>query len=211
MGLRLVFFIMFPAMAGLIMLRIPIVSLLLEHGQFDRSSTQGVALALVCYAVGLWAFAGVRIVVQAFYALQDTRTPVFIALITFCSNILLSAFFVFKTPLAHGGLALATSLAAMLNISLLTIQLRKKIGRIDASRILRSLVKVIPASLAIGVIGWWISSYALWDHRGNTLRKLELLGGGMIASICFYIAAMWIMRSEELEFIWGMVKRKRQA
>jgi putative peptidoglycan lipid II flippase len=210
-GLRLVFFIMFPAMAGLIMLRIPIVNLLLEHGQFDHNSTQGVALALLCYAVGLWAFAGVRIVVQAFYALQDTRTPVFIALITFCSNILLSAFFVFKTPLAHGGLALATSLAAMLNISLLTIRLRKKIGRIDASRILRSLLKVIPASLAIGVIGWWISSNALWDHGGNTLHKIELLGGGMAISISFYVGAMWIMKSEELEFIWGMVTKKRQV
>jgi putative peptidoglycan lipid II flippase len=211
LGLRLVFFIMFPAMAGLITLRIPIVSLLLERGQFDRSSTMGVALALLCYAVGLWAFAGVRVVVQAFYALQDTRTPVFIALLAFCSNIVLSAFFVFKTPLAHGGLALATSLAAMLNISLLTIQLRKKIGRIDASRILRSLVRTIPASIAMGVIGWWISSSPLWEHRGNTLNKLGLLGGGMVVSVCFYMAAMWMMRSEELEFIWGMVKRKRKG
>ena len=210
-GLRLVFFIMFPAMAALITLRIPIVSLLLEHGQFDRHSTQGVALALACYAVGLWAFAGVRIVVQAFYALQDTRTPVFVALVAFSSNILLSALFVFKTSLAHGGLALATSIAAMLNISLLTIQLRKKIGRIDASRILRSRVKIIPASLAIGVIGWWISSNRLWDHGGNTEHKLELLGGSMLATICFYVIAMWITKSEELEFIWGMVKRKRQV
>jgi len=210
-GVRLVFFIMFPAMAALIMLRIPIVNLLLQHGQFDRTSTQGVALALACYAVGLWAFAGVRIVVQAFYALQDTRTPVFVALLAFSSNILLSAFFVFKTPLAHGGLALATSIAATLNISLLTIQLRKKIGRIDARRIVRSMVKIIPASLAIGVIGWWISSNPVWDHGGNTRYKLELLGGSVIASICFYIIAMWIMKSEELEFIMGVVKRKRQA
>ncbi len=211
LGLRLVFFIMFPAMAGLITLRVPIVSLLLEHGKFDRSSTMGVALALLCYAVGLWAFAGVRVVVQAFYALQDTRTPVVIALLAFCSNILLSAFFVFKTTLAHGGLALATSLAAMLNISLLTVQLRKKIGRIDASRILRSLMKIIPASVAMGVIGWWISSNPVWDHRGNTLHKLELLGGGVVVSACFYIVAMWIMKSEELEFIRGMMKKKRRS
>jgi putative peptidoglycan lipid II flippase len=211
LGLRLVFFIMFPAMAGLIMLRIPIVSLLLEHGQFDRNSTLGVALALACYAVGLWAFAGVRVVVQAFYALQDTRTPVVIALLAFCSNILLSAYFVFKTSLAHGGLALATSLSAMLNISLLTIQLRKKIGRIDASRILRSLMRIIPASVAMGAICWWVSSNPVWDHRGNTLRRLELLGGGVAASVLFYIVAMWLTKSEELKFLWGMVKRKRQV
>jgi putative peptidoglycan lipid II flippase len=209
-GLRLVFFIMFPAMAGLITLRVPIVNLLLQHGHFDRTSTLGVATALLYYAVGLWAFAGVRIVVQAFYALQDTRTPVIIALLAFCTNIALSAFFVFKTTLAHGGLALSVSLAAMLNISLLTIQLRKKIGRIDAGRILRSLVKIIPASLAIGLIGWWISVNPVWEHGGNSLYKTGMLGGGMAVSIFFYIAAMWLMKSEELEFIWGMVKRRRR-
>ena len=210
-GLRLVFFIMFPAMAGLIALRVPIVNLLLQHGHFDSNSTQGVALALVCYAVGLWAFAGVRIVVQAFYALQDTRTPVVIALLVFCSNILLSAFFVFETPLAHGGLALATSLSAMLNISLLTLQLRKKIGRIDASRILRSLVRIIPASIAIGLFGWWISSNPVWDAGGRTLFKAALLGGGLLLSVFFYIACMWMLKSEELEFIRGMVRRKRKG
>jgi putative peptidoglycan lipid II flippase len=210
LGLRLVFFIMFPAMAGLIALRVPIVSLLLERGQFTSASTQGVALALLCYAVGLWAFAGVRVVVQAFYALQDTRTPVKIALVALCSNILLSALFVFETPLAYGGLALASSLAAMLNISLLTVQLRKKIGRIDASRIRRSLFKIIPASLGTGVIGWFVSSNPLWEHRENNLHKLELLVGGMLVSACFYLVAMKVMNSEELEFIWGIVKRKRK-
>jgi putative peptidoglycan lipid II flippase len=169
LGLRLVFFIMFPAMAGLITLRIPIVSLLLEHGQFDRLSTQGTAAALLFYAVGLWAFAGVRIVAQAFYALQDTKTPVKIAVVALFANILLSAVFITWTPLAHGGLALATSLAATLNIGLMTVQLRKKIGRMDGMRVLRSLLKIVPASIAMGVIGWWISREPVWEISGNTL------------------------------------------
>ena len=209
-GLRLVFFIMFPAMAGLITLRVPIVNLLLEHGKFDRSSTQGVAAALLYYAVGLWAMAGVRIVSQAFYALQDTKTPVKIAVVALFTNILLSAAFIFWTPLNHGGLALATSLAAMLNISLLTIQLRKKIGRMDGRRILLSLLRTVPVSIAMGVIGWWVSRNPVWDLHGNTLYKSELLVGGMVASVLFYLAMMWILRSEELTFIWGMVRKKRR-
>ncbi len=209
-GLRLVFFIMFPAIAGIIAFRLPIVNVLLEHGQFNRTSTLGTASALMYYAVGLWAFSGVRIISQAFYSLQDTRTPVKIAIVALLTNISLSALFVFKTPLAHGGLALATSLAAMVNVSLLTLQLRKKIGRIDAKRILRSLMKIIPASMVMGLIGWWISSSPIWDHRGNNLHKVELLVVGVLASVCFYIAAMRIMRSEELEFIWAMIKRKRK-
>jgi putative peptidoglycan lipid II flippase len=210
LGLRLVFFIMFPAMAGLITLRMPIVNLLLEHGQFDRISTAGTAAALLYYAVGLWAFAGVRIVAQAFYALQDTKTPVKIAILALITNILFSTVFILWTPLAHGGLALATSLASMLNIGLLTIQLRKKIGRIDARRILTSLLKIVPASVAMGVIGWRVSRNPVWDLSGNTLYKIGLLGGGMVASVLFYIVTMWILRSEELKFIWGMVRGKRQ-
>src|SRR5512143_2467272 len=144
-GLRLVFFVMFPAMAGLIPLRIPIVNLLLEHGKFDRVSTEGVAAALLFYAVGLWAFAGVRIVAQAFYSLQDTKTPVKVAAISLVTNILFSM--ILMGPLALGGLALATSLSAMLNIGLLTLQLRKKIGRMDGGRILKSLLKIVPISV----------------------------------------------------------------
>ncbi len=210
-GLRLVFFIMFPAMAGLITLRVPIVNLLLQHGHFDRSSTLGVASALLYYAVGLWSFAGVRIVAQAFYSLQDTKTPVKIAIIALFTNILCSAALIFWTPLAHGGLALAASLASMLNISLLTIELRKKIGRIDASRILRSLLKIIPTSIVMGMIGWWISRNPVWELGGKALFKTGLLGGGVVVSVLFYISVMWALKSEELEFIWGMVKRKRQG
>ena len=208
LGLRLVFFIMFPAMAGLITLRVPIVNLLLEHGQFDRISTIGVAAALLYYALGLWAFAGVRIVAQAFYALQDTKTPVKIAVVALFTNILLSAAFISWTKLAHGGLALATSLASMLNISLLTMLLRRKIGRMDGKRIYLSLLRIIPASLAMGAIGWWVSKQPLWELTGHTMFKVELLGGGMAVSVLFYILAMWMLKSEELTFLWGIVRRK---
>ncbi len=210
-GLRLVFFIMFPAMAGLITLRVPIVNLLLEHGQFDRISTLGVSAALLYYAVGLWAMAGVRIVSQAFYSLQDIKTPVKIAVLALLTNIILSALFIFFTPLAHGGLALAVSLAAALNLGLLTIQLRKKIGRMDGRRILDSLRKIIPTSFVMGLIGWWVSLNPVWESGGQILYKLALLSGGIIVSVLFYLVAMWTLKSEELSFLWGMVRRRRKA
>ncbi len=209
LGLRLVFFIMFPAMAGLITLRVPIVNLLLERGQFDWVSTAGTATAVLYYAVGLWAFAGVRIVAQAFYSLQDSRTPVKIAVLALATNIVLSAAFVLWTPLGHGGLALANSLAAALNISLLVRRLRKKIGRMDGRRISKSLMKIVPASAVMGLIGWWISRDPAWGSVGNNLYKIGLLGGGVIASVAFYGVAMWLLRSEELAFLWGMMRRKK--
>ncbi|MFA5074080.1 MAG: murein biosynthesis integral membrane protein MurJ [Nitrospirota bacterium] len=210
LGLRLVFFIMFPAMVGLITLRIPIINLLLEHGQFDRLSTNGTAIALLYYAVGLWAFAGVRIVAQAFYALQDTRTPVKIAFLALITNILLSTVFILWTDLAHGGLALANSLSAMLNIGFLSIQLRKKIGRMDGKKILISLFKIIPASCVMGILGWWISTQPLWESSDQILLKIGLLVGGMIACVLFYGGVMWILKSEELAFIRNLIIKKTQ-
>jgi len=211
LGLRLVFFIMFPAMAGLITFRLPIVNLLLEHGEFNHLSTLGTSAALLYYAVGLWAFAGVRVLSQGFYSLQDTRTPVKIAILSLFTNIVLSIVLAFWTPLQHGGLALATSLAATLNIMLLTKRLRKKIGRMDGKRIARSLIRVIPVSMAMGAIGWWVSRDQAWDWPGNTVYKIELLGGGMVACAVFYLAAMWLLRSEELAFLWGSVRKKARA
>jgi putative peptidoglycan lipid II flippase len=207
LGLRLVFFIMFPAMAGLIMLRIPIVNLLLEHGEFNRVSTLGVASALLFYAVGLWAFAGVHILSKAFYSLQDTKTPVRVAMLALAVNILLSAVLI-QTPLQHGGLALANSLAASVNIWMLTKRLRKKIGRMDGRRIIGSLTRIIPVSVVMGAIGWWVSTDAVWNVPGGTVYKVLLLSGGMAASVLFYIAAMWLLRSEELRFLWSIVRKK---
>jgi len=209
LGIRLVFFIMFPAMAGLITLRVPIVNLLLEHGEFNRISTLGTAAALLYYSFGLWAFAGVRVLSQAFYSLQDTRTPVKIAVLALVTNMLLSIVLI-QTPLQHGGLALANSLAAVLNLTLLTRSIREKIGRMDGRRILASLLRIVPASVVMGAIGWWIARNPLWDGPGNTLLKVQWLAGGMAASVLFYVAAMAACRSEELRFLWGLAKGRRR-
>lgn len=208
LGIRLVFFAMFPALTGLIVLRYPIVNLMFERGRFDWVSTAGTADAVLFYAVGLWSFAGYRIVAQAFYSLQDTRTPVKVAVISLITNVLLSV--VLMRFLEHGGLALATSLASMLNVGLLTRKLRKKIGRLDGRRILRSLLKIVPVSAVMGVIGWWVSRDPAWGTPGNEnmLYKTELLLGGMTASVLFYVSAMWLLKSEELGFLIGIFRKR---
>ena len=75
-AMKLVFFITIPSMVGLIVLREPIVALLFKRGAFDAKTTHLTAYALLYYSMGLWAFSAVRIVVSTFYALQDTKTPV---------------------------------------------------------------------------------------------------------------------------------------
>src|SRR5438552_3078536 len=139
-GLRLIFFIIVPAMVGLILLRVPIVHLFFEHGRFSAADTQGTAAAVLAYAVGLWAFAGVRIVVSACYSLQDTRTPVLVAAVALAANIALSL--LLMGPLRHAGLGLATALSAIVNMAVLLVFLARRLGAFGWETILRSHARV---------------------------------------------------------------------
>jgi hypothetical protein len=62
----------------------------------------------------------------------------------------------------------------------------------------------------MGAIGWGVARNPMWESPGNTLIKVEWLGGAMAASVLFYVVAMWAMKSEELAFLWGMVKKKNR-
>ena len=203
-GLRLVFFITFPAMMGLIFLRVPIVHLLFEHGAFDRTATLGTAAAVLFYAAGLWAFAGLRIVVPVFYSLQDTKTPVKIGLVAVAANIILNI--LLMGPLQHGGLALGASLSAILNFSLLLIILRRRIGKVDGRRILRSHLKVIFASFSVIFPSVWLSHRTIWSEGGFWEVKTLLLTLTILISAALYFGVQWVLKSEELHFITGLVK-----
>jgi putative peptidoglycan lipid II flippase len=202
-GLRLVFFIMFPAMLGLILFRVPIVHLLFEHGKFDHLATLGTADAVLYYSLGLWAFAGVRIIVPVFYSLQDTKTPVKIGIIAVVMNLLLNLLLI--APMQHRGLALATSLSAMFNFSLLFIILRKRIGRIDGKRILLSHFKVILASLSIIPPAIWINTQD-WSSAGGWPMKSLFLTLAVSVSAIAYFLIQAMLKGEEASFLSDMIK-----
>ncbi len=124
-AMRLISFVTLPAMAGLIVLREPIIMLIFKRGAFGLESVRLTASALLYYSVGLWAFSAVRIVVSVFYAFQDTATPVKIAVTSIGFNLVAAV--VLMGPLGHGGLALATSMASMVNLVLLTVSLGKRL------------------------------------------------------------------------------------
>jgi putative peptidoglycan lipid II flippase len=205
-GLRLIFFLMVPAMVGLIFLRIPMVHLIYEHGLFDRLATEGTAQAILYYAVGLWAFAGVRIVVPVFYSMQDTKTPVKVAIVAMILNAILTV--TLAIPLQHAGIALATSLAAIFHFLTLVILLRKKIGQIDGKRILMSHIKVILGGLCMIPPAFFISSMPLWDASGHWSEKTALLTIAILMSAAIYFMVQAALKSEELIFIKDTVKKR---
>ena len=205
-GLRLVFFITAPSMAGLILLREPIIQLLFQHGVFDAAAVEGTARALIAYAVGLWAFAGVRVVVQAFYARQDTRTPVRIAIVVMLMNILLSL--ALMGPLQHAGLALAASLASMIHFVWLLWMLDRRYGGLRLRTLLNAHAKAIVATLAVIVICWPISHMAIWQLDGQWLSKGLWLAIGLTGSVAGFVALSAWLRCEELKIVWQSVRQK---
>lgn len=205
-AIRLLFFITLPAMTGLIVLRIPIISVLFQSRAFDYTATLGTAEALLFYAVGLWAFAGVRVTAQVFYSLQDTKTPVKAASIAVAVNIILSI--LLMMPLKHGGLALATSVAAMVNLTFLVWMLRKRLGRINIMEILASLKVIVPANFLMGIVAWSITRGDIWAMAGQMSAKISLLIGSIVLSAVTYVVVLYIFKCGELMFLWKMLKGK---
>ena len=205
-GLRMIGFIILPAMVGLIFLRRPIVHLLFEHGAFSPADAQATAAAVLAYAVGLWAFAGLRIVVAAFYSLQDTKTPAFTAVAAMLINVVLAL--LLMTPLEHAGLALATALSAMANVGALIGILTYRLGGIDWRGVCRSLGQAGFATVPVLLNCLWIDNLAVWHRAGEWITKSMMLTAGIGLSVTGYVGTQAVLHSQELEVLWKLVQRK---
>ncbi len=205
-GLRMIFFIILPAMLGLILLRQPIVHLFFEHGSFTKTDTVATATAVLCYAIGLWAFAGVRIIVSAYYSLQDTKTPAITAAVAVGANIVFSL--LLMGPLGAPGLALATALASMLNGSILVGILNRRLGRVDWGSVGRSIGRVLLACIPLVGACLWVANAKVWTHEGQWIAKSVMLGVGIGLSVAGYLGVHGLLRSEELDVLLGIVKKK---
>ena len=206
-AMRLVAFITIPAMVGLIILREPIIRLLFQRGAFDAVTTSLTAQALLYYGIGLWAFSAVRIVVSLYYALQDTQTPVKMAAISVGVNIILGATLMW--PMKHGGLALATSLASMVNLALLVHALKKKVGLLKWGKIIKSLAKSIICAAAMGfaVVAW-----ARWILQVQAATLQQLIMGvsiSILVGIGTYTGCAFVIKCPEIYELAQMLKDRR--
>ncbi len=205
-GLRLIFFISLPAAAGLIVIREPIVSLLFERWAFTHTDVIHTADALLYYAAGLCFVAAVRVTAPVFYARQDAKTPVIIAVIAIVANIVLSI--VLMGPLKHCGLALATTLASGINFVLLFIIVRVKMGNIGGLHILFSVIRSAFCSI---VMAYSVHHLALYIIPAYNTQSWIKTGGAVIACITtggiVYVLMALIVRSPELKSAASMFKR----
>ncbi len=188
-GLRQSFFLTLPAMAALIVLRVPIIRLLFERGEFGAVATEQAAGALFYAAMGLVSFAWVKVLVQGFYARHDTRTPVIVAACSMALNIALNLALV--RPMGYQGLALSTSLSFTVNFVMLYILLNRRGGRLRDAPFVRALLVMIVGAATLGATAHY-SAMALVHlldtttlaARLMTVAGASLTGGLAYAGVC---------------------------
>jgi putative peptidoglycan lipid II flippase len=206
-AIQMVSFITLPAMAGLIVLREPIVALLFERGAFDTRTTQLTASALLYYGTGLWGFSAVRVILNVFYALKDTRTPVRMAIWTVVANVVLGL--ALMRPMGHNGLALALSLASMLNVALLTLALRRRLGALGWRAISRSVLRSALSALVMGVCIWAMARWLMPAQVASNWGRLGVVSICIATGVVIYMGSALIGGVPELRFLMNRIGKKR--
>ncbi|MDW7651184.1 MAG: murein biosynthesis integral membrane protein MurJ [Bacillota bacterium] len=202
-SIGLIIVLVFPMMVGLIVLRVPVVSLLFERGAFDAAATDSTAYALAFYSLGLIPLGMMLLISRAFYAVRDTVTPMGVTIFTMLLNILLN--WLLMKPLGHGGIALGTALSVYAGAAALSYLLWKRIGAFGGRRLVQTLLKSGIASLGMGVL--LLYGRQLLTGGGFARQALEL--GGLIgfgAGIYFLLA--YLLRVEELSLALAIIRSK---
>jgi putative peptidoglycan lipid II flippase len=199
-ALRMVLFITIPAAAGLILLREPIVQVLFQHGKFSAQSTALTSRALLYYSLGLPGFAGIKLVTPLFYSLKDTATPVRVGVYALVLNIALNLVFLalFSSTLSNGGPALATSISAYMNFSVLLTIFRARFGRVGARAIAKSIGRIVICA-AVMVGGCVLAlRHVHFETLGPVVWQAGALFAMIVAAIGVYLGLAWAFRCEEL-------------
>jgi len=203
--LRTVFFLSIPASVGLIVLNRPLVAILFERGAFAASSTTAVAGAVALFALGLIGHSGLEIIARAFYALHNTLTPVWVGGIAVALNIALSlvlpGIFAQAGWPAHYGLALANSIATLVEMALLILLIRRKMGGIAGREIGLSFTKAGAAALIMGGI------LIVWQVLLPGTRPIILSAGGVALGAVVYLSAAVVLKSKEPRQVLSMIRR----
>jgi putative peptidoglycan lipid II flippase len=198
--LRAIFFVAIPAAVGLLVLRVPLVQALFERGKFQDTSTEAVALALMFYAPGLVAHSGIEIATRAFYALHDTRTPVYIGMAAMMANVVFSLSLI--GPMKIAGLALANSTAAFIELTLLLWFIRPRVGGLGGARTWAALGKATLSALAMAAAVWAFLVFA--PVFSAILRGVI----GVIVGSAVYALASLLVGADEGQAVMRMVLRR---
>jgi putative peptidoglycan lipid II flippase len=189
-ALRCIVLLGLPAIAGLFILATPLIFTLFQHGEFAVAAVQPTVYSLKAYCVGLLGFMMIKVLASAYFARQDTMTPVRYGVVAMAVNMALNLALII--PLAHVGLALATSLAACLNCTLLLIGLMRR-GVLSFSAEWKAFLIKVLVALALMIIALWLllPDSTLWQEWTILQRVMQLLllvgvGGAVYFLVLFF-------------------------
>jgi len=205
-ALRLTMFVCIPAMVWMAVCRVPLLSTLLQRGAFSHQDTLATSRVFLMASLGIWAVAGIRNLVPAFYAQKDVKTPVAIAFVAFLVNA--GVGIILMWPMGPAGLTLANTISSTLNVVLLIVYLHKKIGPLGGMNILSSVWRVLLASLCAGAAAFPFSRMDVWAQDGNLFEKVLYLGlAGLCGMAVFFIMAA-ALRVPELSIFFSRLRGK---
>ena len=207
-GLCHLLFIMIPAAVGLLVLAGPIVQMIFEWREFGAASTWMTAIALQCYAPGLIVFSLAKVFVPAFYARQDTQTPVRVGLCAVLLNLVLNITFILTLPqdVKHAGIAFATVLSSTFSMTVLALILQRRIGKPDWKRVGATAARALAASVLMGVAALTVHGLfpmvGIYDALGvKTGQILSVLVSIAAAGGVYLIASVLLRAPEIREFL----------
>jgi putative peptidoglycan lipid II flippase len=205
--IRQILFLIIPLSIILMLLRAQVVRVVLGTGKFDWTATINTADTLALFALSLFAQALIPVIVRAFYAMANTKTPFVIGVISELASII--AALMLMKPLGVAGLALAFSIGSILNFTILTFVLRNTIGKIDGEKIFSSFLRIvlaaIPMALAIQSIKYPLAK--IFDQT----YFWGILGQGLVASmvgLAIYLLICYLLKVPELMQIKNSLARR---
>jgi putative peptidoglycan lipid II flippase len=214
-SLRLLMFVMIPASIGLLALARPIVQMLFEWGNFTQQSTDLTTIALQCYAPGLLVFSLSKVFVPAFYAHQDTRTPVKVGLACVLLNLALNILFIFTLPtyVKHAGLAAATVIAEAFNGFMLGWLVHRRLGSPGWAHMFRCAGKALLAAVVMGVfivvalphVQAWVAALLPVTKLVQVVSVLVVIVG----AVAVYGGLVFLLRCPECGEAMDAIRRKR--
>jgi putative peptidoglycan lipid II flippase len=208
-GMRLAFLLTIPCTVGLVMLAEPIVSVLYEHGRFDAHQAFEAAGALRYYAIGLAGYAALKVLVNAFYALDQRRTPMYTSFVAVALNLLLNWIFTRQLGWGHRGLAFSTGCVATGNFLLLYWLMHRHLKRLETRRMSTLLFKAVAASAVLALVCWSAQHWLFdgWAHLAFASR-LGLLLLTIAAGITAFLLCGLALRIEELRELMDALRRR---
>jgi putative peptidoglycan lipid II flippase len=208
-ALRGIFFIILPSSVGLIVLREPIMRVLFERGEFNAVSTMRSAAVLLGYTIGLFAFAGQKIMNSGYYAAHDSKTPMKTSVISLCSNIVLSL--VLMVPFKEAGLAIATSISGIFQFGQLIYYYPKKVGEFPLREVVFSFLRILLASVVMGIICYWSWELLKIGIPGTEtyVQLMQVFGSILIATVA-YLGLCFVCRVPEVHEAWSWFRKKRK-